>query len=148
MLRRKIGRILLSTVVVISAVVPIIVDWNQSHVFNPEWVPHARFHDIMLLITFVGIGVVSLWLIWRQSAEPSVGIRAATLLQLFIWGSFYVAVFIPGASPAAFVNEPPPAQLAGLPLYPNMVIAIISFTLTALADWLYHSSDASSKNLE
>lgn len=141
MLRQKIGRVLLSTVVVSTTAVSGIVDWNESHVFNPEWVAHARFHDVMLLVTLTGIMLVSLWLIWRDSLEPGVGIRVATLLQVFFWGSFYIAVWIPGASPAAFVNESPP-QVAGLSLYPNMVVAVICIVLAILADWLYHSGVA------
>ncbi|MBR8837443.1 MAG: hypothetical protein DSM106950_26390 [Stigonema ocellatum SAG 48.90 = DSM 106950] len=145
MLRKKIGRILLSTVVVVTTVVSIVVDWNGSHVFNPAWVPHARFHDVMLLVTLIGIMGVSLWLLWRESAEPDVNVRAVALLQIFFWGSFYVAVFIPGASPAAFINESPP-QLAGIPLYPNMVIAVICIVLAVLADWLYHTGETEVKN--
>ena len=48
--RPKSAKILLSVLVVITTLVSIVADWNTSHVFNPDWSPHAKFHDIMLLI--------------------------------------------------------------------------------------------------
>lgn len=136
--RKKIGRILLSVLTVFTTAVSIGVDWNSSHVFNPDWVPHAIFHDVMLLVLLVGITVISLWLMWRHSPEPGVGIRVASALQIVFWGSFYIAVWVPGASPGASPDMTPPSLL-GIPLYPNMVVAVIVIVLAAYGDWLWHS---------
>ena len=146
MSKKKISRIMLSVLTVFTTAVSIGVDWNESHVFNPDWVPHAVFHDVMLLVTLVGITAVSLWLIWRRSLEPSVGIRVASAFQIIFWGSFYVAVWVPGASPGAEMGMSPPTLL-GLPLYPNMVVAVVIIVLTLIADWMYHSDLADPENL-
>lgn len=138
MTRQKISRILLSVLAVFTTAVSIGVDWNDSHVFNSDWVPHAVFHDVMLLVLLVGITVISLWLLWRRSAEPAIAIRVTSALQIIFWGSFYIAVWVPGASPSAEVGATPPTLL-GIPLYPNMVVAVIVIVLAAFADWLYHS---------
>lgn len=46
---RRISRILLSVVLVSTAVVSVAVDWNASHIFNPDWPAHAKFHDVVML---------------------------------------------------------------------------------------------------
>lgn len=143
--KQKVARIILSVLTVFTTAVSIGVDWNQSHVFNPDWVPHAVFHDVMLLVLLVGITVISLWLMWRQSPEPNIGIRVSSALQIIFWGSFYIAVWVPGASPGAEPGMTPPTLL-GLPLYPNMVVAVVVIILAAIADWLYHSSTTISKD--
>ncbi|MEO0455689.1 MAG: hypothetical protein AAF152_03785 [Cyanobacteria bacterium P01_A01_bin.114] len=89
-----------------------------------------------------GITAISLWLLWRRSAERGVGIRVVSALQIIFWGSFYVAVWVPGASPGADPEMTPPSLL-GIPLYPNMVVAIVVIVLAAIADWLYHSDTSS-----
>lgn len=135
---RRTARILLSVITVITGVLGFIVDWNESHVFNPDWTPHARLHDVIYLVLLVGVMLVTLWLMWRRSAEPSVGIRATSLLLLFTYGAFYFAILVPGTSLAANVDDPPPPQLLGIPLYPNIVVVTINVALILLADWLYH----------
>ena len=139
MSRKKLAKILLSVLVVISTLVSVVVDWNSSHVFNPDWHPHGRFHDVMLLTLLVGLVPLLLWLLWRSSPEPEVAITVTTAILVIFWGSFYVNLLIPGTTPAANLEETPPSLL-GLPLYPNMVIAAIIIILALIGYWLYHSS--------
>lgn len=141
--RQKIGRILLSVLSVFTTSVSIGVDWNDSHVFNAHWPPHAVFHDVMLLVLLAGITVISLWLLWRRSTEPGVAVRTVSALQIIFWGSFYIAVWLPNASPSAEPGMSPPT-LIGVPLYPNMVVALVVIVLAALADWLYHNGASKS----
>ena len=75
MSRKKLAKILLSVLVVVSTLVSVVVDWNASHVFNPDWHPHGRFHDVMLLSLLVGLVPILLWLLWRDSSEPEVAIK-------------------------------------------------------------------------
>lgn len=139
MTRRKLAKILLSVLVVVSTLVSVIVDWNSSHVFNPDWHPHGRFHDVMLLTLLVGLVPLLLWLLWRRSPEPEVAVKVTTAILVIFWGSFYVNLLVPGTSPAAFTGELPPS-LFGVPLYPNMVIAAIIIILALVSYWLDRSS--------
>ena len=141
MSRKKIAKTLLSVLVVVSTLVSVVVDWNASHVFNPDWHPHGRFHDVMLLTLLVAFIPILLWLLWRKSKEPEVAVKVTTAILVTFWGSFYINLLIPGTSPAANVEELPPSLL-GIPLYPNMVVAAIIIVLSLIGYWLYQSSNS------
>ena len=135
MIRRNRGRLLLSLVLVFVGFGSIPVDFNSTHIFNPAWPPHARYHDVMLLTVWVGLALMALWLLWRRSAEPQIGLIVATLVPLISTGAFFVALLVPGASPMLSPDLPPP-ELAGLPILPNLAAAAVLFVLTLVAAWL------------
>lgn len=138
MSKQKMARVLLSVLVTSSTLISIAADWNSSHVFNPDWSAHAKFHDIMLLTLLTGLLPLLLWLLWRKSSEPEIAIKVATFILVIFWGSFYVNYLIPGTSPQAFPDIPPPT-LWGIPLYPNMIVATIMIILSLVAYRLYQS---------
>jgi hypothetical protein len=39
------GKALISLVAVETAVGPFRYDWNETHIYNPHWPPHAKFHN-------------------------------------------------------------------------------------------------------
>ena len=45
MRRTRLGKFILSFVLVVGAAVSTAVDWNTTPLFNPAWHPHARFRD-------------------------------------------------------------------------------------------------------
>ena len=63
--RNKLGKLILSFVLVVGAIVSTAVDWNTTHLFNPAWPPHAHFHDALFLLFLDGMSLVVLWLLWR-----------------------------------------------------------------------------------
>ena len=141
MKRHAVGKLLLTRLLVATALVSDVVDWNESHLFNPDWPPHAIFHDVVLLgfLTaeggesqalalkarerFTFMGGVGVWLVWRRALEPNLGLFIAMLIPCAFWAMFFIAAAFPGSSPAAHTNEPPPATLSSIPIYPNMAIA-------------------------
>jgi hypothetical protein len=148
MLKQKIGRILLSVVLVSTAVVSVAVDWNASHIFSPDWVPHARFHDVAMLNLLCGVCLLGLWLLWRRSPEPEIGARVAALIPIIFWSAFfYTTLLVPGTSLNASLKETPP-QILGIPVYPNVVIALISVTLALVGYWLYRTGISPRRNRE
>ena len=64
------------------------LDINETHVWNPDWTPHARIHEVWQLITNSSIGVVCLWLVWYKE------VRLSTLLSLIVTGGFLLAFFL------------------------------------------------------
>src|SRR4030095_1053691 len=124
MARTRLGKFVLGFVLVAGAIVSTAVDWNTTHLFNPAWHPHARFHDALFLLFLVATTLVMLWLLWRQSTEPAVGIKAATLYSAALWTPFlYIEALIPGTSLLASADVPV-LRVAGMVLGPHPIIAI------------------------
>ena len=75
----------------------------------------GRFHLL------AGTGVMALWLLWRPSAEPEIGITVAWLVPVIFWSAFFWASSaIPGASLIAGENEPMP-RLGGTAIPPEVL---------------------------
>jgi hypothetical protein len=142
MQRNRLGKFVLSFVLVVGAIVSTAVDWNTTHLFNPAWHPHARFHDALFLLFLDATTLVMLWLLWRRSAEPAVGIKAATLYSAALWTPFlYIEALIPGTSLLASVDVPV-LRVAGMALAPNLIIAIVMLVLTLAGYWLGRDANA------
>ena len=75
--------------VLLFAVVVPYLEINATHVFNPDWTPHARIHEVWQLITNSSIGILCLWLVWVKKDT-----KISTILSLLITGSFLVAYMI------------------------------------------------------
>jgi hypothetical protein len=132
MRRGSLGKFILSFVLVIGALVSTTVDWNTTHLFNPLWHPHARFHDALYLLVLDGTTLIVLWLLWRRSAEPELGVKAAALFAVAAWTPFfYIEPLIPGTSLLAS-DDVPVLKVAGMSLAPNLIVAIVLVFLTAV----------------
>jgi len=77
--------IIVFSVFLYAAVVPYL-EINTTHVFNPDWTPHARIHEVWQLITNSSIGALALWLVWSQGR-----IILSSVLSLIVTGGFLVA---------------------------------------------------------
>lgn len=136
----RISRILLSVVLVSTAVVSVAVDWNTTHIFNPEWHPHAKFHDVVMLWLLSGMSIMALWLLWRRSTEPDIAYTVAMLVPVVFWSPFFFTMLvIPGTSLQANLNESLPV-VAGITIYPNVAVATVSVILALLGYFLYRTS--------
>ncbi|MEA2539959.1 MAG: hypothetical protein QOH35_1325 [Acidobacteriaceae bacterium] len=68
----KVGKLLLTFVLMSGALMSFVLDWSRNHLLNPLWHPHARYHAAILLFLFAGVASVATWLLWRSSREPFV----------------------------------------------------------------------------
>ena len=59
-------RLLASLGIGFYAVVVPLLEVNDSHVFNPAWVPHARVHEVWQLLTNSALGLFAAWRLWRR----------------------------------------------------------------------------------
>ena len=140
--RRQLGKAILSFVLVAGAVVSTAVDWNDTHLFNPAWHPHARFHDALFLLMLDATSLVVLWLLWRPSKEPEVGLKVAALFAAAVWTPFfYIEALIPGTSLLATDNVPV-LKVGGMVFAPNLVVAAVLFLLTVVAYGLTRKAES------
>ena len=131
--RTKLGKAILSFVLVAGAVIATAVDWNTTHLFNPAWHPHARFHDALFLLFFDGASLIVLWLLWRPSREPGLGVTVSALFSLAAWTPFfYIEALIPGTSLLAS-DSVPVLRVGGMTFAPNVIVAAVLVLLTVIA---------------
>ena len=127
-----IARLLLTFVLIGGALMSFGLDWRENHLLNPLWHPHALYHAAILLFLFAGVAGVGTWLLWRPSREPDVAFTAASLLSLAYWTPFfYVPSVLPAASYWAGIPGHEP-RIAGLIVYPNLIVIAAFVSLTVL----------------
>ena len=88
-----VARIFLTLTVLGYALVTIKADFNRTHATNPKWTPHARFHVVWQILSYSGIGLVALYLIWIDGPQPLERLYLAAALSAAIYGAFFAAVF-------------------------------------------------------
>jgi peptidoglycan/LPS O-acetylase OafA/YrhL len=96
------GRILLTLVALTTAVGGYIADWNETHVYNPKWPPHAKFHNGQTLSTGVLLGCSALYYVFRSQPSPAIereSLYAASWLLSLNYVAQLSAVLYPGSLP-------------------------------------------------
>ena len=88
-----VARILLTLTVLGYALATIKADFNKTHATNPKWTPHARFHIVWQVLSYSGIGLIALYLIWIDGPNPLERLYLAAAISAAIYGAFFVAVF-------------------------------------------------------
>ena len=76
------------SVILYAFVVPFL-EVNETHVWNPDWTPHVRIHEVWQLITNSSIGILCLWLVWYKKET-----RLSSLLSLLVMGGFLLAFLL------------------------------------------------------
>lgn len=79
----------------LTAVGGFAADWNRTHLFNPAWPPHARFHDAMTVSLGALLGGVALYAL-RDGAQERDLVVGATGPAVF-WVAMGSASAYPGA---------------------------------------------------
>ena len=81
------AKILLTIGILVYAVAVPLLEINATHVFNPEWPPHARLHEVWQLASNSMLGVLALWLTWRKHEVLLPALLATAVMGgfLFAW---------------------------------------------------------------
>jgi hypothetical protein len=94
-------RVLLTAVAVPTSVGPFIADWNATHIYNPRWPPHAKFHNAQTMLLGLTLGACSLVFAWGAGGDARVRLRAAMLFAGLYWVAQMGSIAFPGT---AFVD--------------------------------------------
>jgi hypothetical protein len=86
------ARILLTLTVLGYSLGTIRADFNKTHATNPAWTPHARFHVVWQILSYSGVGLIALYLIWLGSGGIE-SLWLATALSFVVYAAFFSAVF-------------------------------------------------------
>lgn len=77
--------IIIFSIILYAIIVPIL-EINETHVFNQDWTPHVRIHEVWQLITNSVIGCYCFWLVWFKN-----NVKTSAILSLLITGGFLLA---------------------------------------------------------
>ncbi|WKA57278.1 hypothetical protein QWY16_12285 [Planococcus shenhongbingii] len=93
----SIGKVLLSTVAGLTAIGGFLADWNRTHLFNPNWPPHAKFHDAWTISVGSLLGCSGLYYLLRNSSRPQEDLHIGTMLPAIFWITQGISFTFPGA---------------------------------------------------
>jgi hypothetical protein len=118
----------LSCISIFTMLIMSVMDLNETHMTNPLWPPHARFHWAVQYFSALMVSILALFAIWSnyKDKRSRLSILFIGLSPLFFWGMFFPAMLMPGTGTWPDGVIPP----KGFPeifktLHPNLIIACI-----------------------
>lgn len=92
------GKILISIVALYAALGSYIFDWNETHIFNPNWPPHAKFHNAQDMLLGTATGLLALWVLWIQKTDKRNKFVLSIILASLYWITQFGAILFPGTA--------------------------------------------------
>lgn len=91
------GRKILMAVAGITATGGYVMDMNKTHLFNPDWPPHAKFHDAWSISLGTFLGLSGIYFLSRRQGNHKENIRLGAMLPSFFWAAQGISFAFPGA---------------------------------------------------
>lgn len=85
------AKILLTIATLGYSAVPAKFDSDETHVKNPDWDAHARFHIVWQVSSYVYVALLALYLIWTAGTETW-PLWLAAFLAIAAYAGFWTAV--------------------------------------------------------
>jgi len=86
------ARILFTVATLGWAAVTVLADFNNTHATNPKWTPHARFHVVWQISSYVGFGLIALALVWWPGPYAVERLYFVALMGAVVYAAFFVAL--------------------------------------------------------
>jgi hypothetical protein len=93
------GKILLTLSAIGQVAGPFIFDFNETHVKNPRWPPHARFHNGQTMSMGVCLALATIYYTWRRSSNALIAkdsLKTAMIFGSVYWVTGLSAILYPG----------------------------------------------------
>jgi hypothetical protein len=118
---------------VFTVIAPYLADWNATHIYNPLWPPHAKFHNAQTMAMAVLLGMTALFFLWRGRHSKS-NLLSAILFASFYWISQVIAFVYPGVAWTDPNLLQPGQSLSDIPI--QLKGDLVLFAVIALSAWL------------
>jgi len=92
------GRFFISLSAFTQIVGPFVADFNETHVKNPRWPPHARFHNGQTMTLGLCLGLATIYYGFRRTT-PATKVDSITTAAVFgslYWIAGLSAIWYPG----------------------------------------------------
>ncbi|KAK3293682.1 uncharacterized protein B0H64DRAFT_376558 [Chaetomium fimeti] len=121
-----------------------LADYNHTHIFNPRWPPHAKFHGAQTISLSVLLGLATLYYTWRPSLQPAStppalarqrkqdGLTMAIFTGTIYWLAGLASILYPGTD-----GIDPEFGPSGFPQAP----IFIGFASSAVLGWMLERRD-------
>jgi Family of unknown function (DUF6640) len=86
------ARVLFTLATIGWAALTVVADFNKTHATNPKWTPHARFHVVWQISSYVGFGLMALVLIWAPGPYPVERLYLVAVMGAIVYAAFFVAL--------------------------------------------------------
>ena len=103
----------------------------KQHQLNPAWPPHAKFHNAQTMLMGIGMGSLSLYLLFGLKPLTFAQFLVATAVAGMYFASMALATLFPGTAwsdPEFAANTPRP-----LGFHPQQLLGYILLALLAVA---------------
>jgi len=90
--RILVARILFTLMTAGWAVLTVFADFNKTHATNPKWTPHARFHVVWQISSYVGFGLLAFALIWWPGPLALERLYLVALMSAIVYAAFFAAL--------------------------------------------------------
>lgn len=87
------ARVLLTLVTLGYGLATVFADFNNTHATNPKWTPHARFHVVWQISSYVGFGAIALLLTWWPGPYAIERLYLVAAMGAVVYIAFFAAVF-------------------------------------------------------
>ncbi|WP_437796740.1 DUF6640 family protein [Sorangium sp. So ce693] len=126
------SRILVTVVALATLAGPYLADWNETHIYNPRWPPHAKFHNAQTMLLGTALGACAIAFTWRRAADARASLRVAVVFGALYWLTQMGSILFPGT---AFVDPERAGQgtIAGLPAQILISVVLLGLLGAALA---------------
>jgi hypothetical protein len=121
------GKVIITLVCLMTAFGSYAFDWNHTHIFNPKWPPHAKFHNAQTMVLGTLLGLFAIWVLWLKNGDRRANLQLSVLLASFYWIGQVGASLFPGTA----LLDPEFAQPGQLPA--QLIVCIVIFVLLATA---------------
>ncbi|HEY1310497.1 MAG TPA: DUF6640 family protein [Pseudolabrys sp.] len=90
--RILLARILFTLTTAGYSVVTVIADFNNTHATNPKWLPHARFHVVWQISSYIGFGLLALVLLWWPGPLALERLYLVAIMSVIVYAAFFAAL--------------------------------------------------------
>jgi hypothetical protein len=126
------GRIVLTIAALFMAVATYVADWNASHIYNPHWPPHAKFHNGQTMAMAIVLALLGLFFVWRRRGDARSNVLAGALVLAVYWVTQALANLYPGVGWTDPEFLKPGQSLTGMS--PQLVLDMV-FSVVLAIGW-------------